>query len=244
MELRNRHIVLTGGTSGIGFELAHLLACENRLTVIGRWSERAARLCDELPEIAFVDADLADPGLLANPALQALAAGPIDGLINCAAIQLTPWLTSADFEPQSIRREIAVNLTAPCELCALFLPALLRAGPDPFILNVNSGLALIPKPDSAVYCASKAALDAFSRALRMQLETTPVSVFQAFLPLVDTPMTRERSGRKLDPLSAAIGILDGIEREKETHDIGKVALLRLLTRLSPRLAQGIMRRGP
>jgi short-subunit dehydrogenase involved in D-alanine esterification of teichoic acids len=197
-----------------------------------------------LPEIEFVEADLGNPGLLANPALKALAAGPVDGLINCAAIQLTPWMTSTDFDPQSIRREIAVNLAAPCELCALFLPALIRAGPEAFILNVNSGLALVPKPASAVYCASKAALDAFSRSLRMQLEGTPVSVFQVFLPLVDTPMTTERGGGKMDALSAAIDILDGIEREIETHDIGKVTLLRLLARLSPRLAQKVMRRAP
>ena len=145
--------------------------------------------------------------------------------------------------PSSIRREIAVNFAAPCELVALFLPALLAAH-HPFVLNVNSGLALVPKPGSAVYCATKAALDAFSRSLRMQLEGTPVRVLQAFLPLVDTPMTQERGGGKRVARSVAIDILDGVESEILDHDIDKVSMLRLLARLSPRLAQRVMRRSP
>ena len=77
--------------------------------------------------------------------------------------------------PSSIRREIAVNFAAPCELVALFLPALLAAH-HPFVLNVNSGLALVPKPGSAVYCATKAAVISLTQSAGLNLVKHGINV--------------------------------------------------------------------
>jgi uncharacterized oxidoreductase len=243
MELSNRHIVVTGGTSGIGRELVRQLHAGNRLAVVARNAGRLDELRSELPGVLTFQADLARPGEVEAAARWAdEALGRIDVLINNAAVQHTPRLTDPDFEADSIGEEVAVNFTALCTLTARLLPAMQHSGPAA-ILNVNSGLALAPKTTSAVYCATKSAMDGFSRSLRYQLEGTNVRVLQAFLPLVDTGMTTGRGKGKLSADFAARQIILGLAREIRDHDIGKVRILRAVLRLSPVLGRRIMKRA-
>ena len=236
MLLTNRHIVLTGATSGIGREIATMLAPGNRLLLLGR--RRPPDAC--LAKHDFIEADLSDRGSVAR-AVSSIRRGnaPVDGLINCAAVQYTPRLDADDFDADMVGREVAINFVAPVLLAAGLLAPLRRAD-HPFILNINSGLALEPKAQSAVYCATKAALDNFSRGLRAQLQDGPVRVLQAFLPVVDTPMTEGRGRDKMSANDAARAILDGVARGIADHDIGKVRWLRQIKRLSPSLASRIM----
>ena len=111
------------------------------------------------------------------------------------------------------------------------------------IVNINSGLALAPKTESAVYCATKAALNTFSQSLGYQLEETNVTVKQAFLPLGDTAMTKGRGSGKLPPDKVAADIIDGMASNRTSIDIGKVKALRLIQRVAPGLAASIMRRS-
>jgi uncharacterized oxidoreductase len=243
MKLVDKTIVLTGGSSGIGLELARVLAKRNRLIVLASRPDLDARMREVNPSIHAVGCDLAQGPDIAAAVRTLLATYQhIDILINNAAVQFLPRFTDEGFDAASIEREIGINLTAPCCLIAGLLPALLK--PDrSFIMNVNSGLALAPKTSSAVYCASKAALAAFSLSLGYQLETTNVRVLQAFLPLVDTPMTKGRGAGKLSPLEAAEGILEGLARERPVTDLGKVRWLRLLLRLAPSFAHALMKKA-
>ncbi|MEL7449936.1 MAG: SDR family NAD(P)-dependent oxidoreductase [Pseudomonadota bacterium] len=243
MILKRRNIVLTGGTSGIGRDLVRLLHADNQLLVVARNQTRLDELSAAFPGIATFRADLAKPADVEAAAAAAHNCfDSLDLVINNAALQFTPTFVDPDFSYASIQQEIAVNFTAVCGLTALLLPALTH-GREAAILNVNSGLALVPKTQSAVYCATKAAVDNFSRALRNQLEDTQVKVFQAFMPLVDTPMTEGRGDGKLSAEEAATAILRGVERGIEDHDIGKVRVLRLLSRLAPGIARKIMKRA-
>ena len=155
-------------------------------------------------------------------------------------MQYTPTFIDPDFSVETIDREIAVNLTSVCTLTARLLPALRHNRPAA-IVNVNSGLALMPKTTSAVYCATKAAVNVFSQSLRHQLEETNVKVLQTFMPLVDTAMTAGRGRDKISARDAAAAMIDGIERDVEDHDIGKVRLLRPMTRFLPSVARRIMK---
>ena len=241
MKLEGLNIVLTGGTSGIGYELVRRLHPRNRLAVIARSEERLAGLAAEFPGILIVRADLADREQVAAAAAEVTAQfGEIDLLINNAAVQYTPTFIDPDFSVETIDREIAVNLTSVCTLTARLLPALRHNRPAA-IVNVNSGLALMPKTTSAVYCATKAAVNVFSQSLRHQLEETNVKVLQTFMPLVDTAMTAGRGRDKISARDAAAAMIDGIERDVEDHDIGKVRLLRPMTRFLPSVARRIMK---
>ena len=109
------------------------------------------------------------------------------------------------------------------------------------IVNLNSALALVPKASSAIYCATKAALNNFSQSLRYQFEGTAVGVQQAFLPLVDTKMTSGRGKRKISASAAALDIIAGIERGSRDFDIGMTRLLRVLLAIAPFAAKKLLK---
>ncbi|MDA8870926.1 SDR family NAD(P)-dependent oxidoreductase [Rhizobiaceae bacterium] len=239
MRLQSKTILLTGATSGIGRNLVDRLPPSNRIIAVGRDGDRAATLRRLCPDLTFIACDLAVRADVNALAANVLASSPIDGFIHCAAVQNTSHLTDPAFDLDATYDEVSTNFTAFVHLTAMLLPTLV-AREETFVLAVNSGLGLVPKRSSAVYCATKGALDIFCQSLRAQLRDTPVAVMQAFLPLVDTPMTEGRGTGKLSPDDAAARIIDGIERGVADHDIGKVKLLRALRRASPSFARRIM----
>lgn len=243
MKLSGKNIVLTGGTTGIGREMVKGLHNDNQLLVIASNQSRLDALAAEYPDIKTHCVDLGSVTQVdaaANAAKSAFS--EIDVLINNAAIQFTPRFTDDDFDVNSIEREIAINFTAICRLTSHVLPEL-KASKDSAVLNVNSGLALAPKTTSAVYCASKAALENFSRSLRYQLEGTSVTVLQAFLPLVETPMTAGRGSGKMAASDAAAAILSGLQNKTPENYIGKSKLLAVLMRIVPSVARNIMKKS-
>ncbi|MBQ4862409.1 SDR family NAD(P)-dependent oxidoreductase [Pseudoalteromonas sp. MMG013] len=244
MKLTNKTIVITGGTSGIGYQMVKHLHVENTILVIARQSERLDKLLAEFPTIELYPCDLSKPATYEKVAdTLTRTHRRIDILINNAAIQNTPTYLADDFNYDAIAPEINLNFTAICALSYLLLPSLLNNGKTAFITNINSGLGLVPKTNSAVYCATKAAMDMFSQSLNYQLEETNVKVIQAFLPLVDTPMTEGRGKAKITSIKAATDILAGIEKEIVVNDLGKVKLLRLLLLIAPFIAKKILKGG-
>ena len=242
MELTGKHIVITGGTSGIGREVVRRLHAGNRLAVIARDPDKLATLATEHEGIVTVRADLARLEDVERAAAEVgRAFDRVDVLINNAAVQHTPAFIDDDFRYETIAEEITLNFTAVCALTSLLLPALKHGGPAA-VVNVNSGLALAPKTGSAVYCATKGAMDIFSRSLRYQLEDTNIRVLQAFMPLVDTAMTAGRGSGKLSADDAAAQMIQGIEKDIDDLDIGKVKILRVLMRIAPALGRRVMRR--
>ncbi len=241
MELKHRNILITGGTKGIGRELVRLLHPENRLLVLASDGERLSGLSDEFDRVLVHRVDLSDVEQLRKASDELVSTlGGIDLLVNNAAVQCTPTFLDDDFDIGSIEREIAINFTAVCTLTAQLLPVLLQ-GPGSMVLNINSGLALAPKTSSAVYCATKAALDSFTRSLRYQLEGTGIAVAQAFLPLVDTAMTAGRGSGKLSAEAAAADIIRGVEEGIDDNYVGKARLLAAIMRLSPATGRKIMK---
>jgi uncharacterized oxidoreductase len=241
MEIQNKHVVITGGASGIGLELVRQLAPDNHMSIIARPSSGLCDLRRTFPDVAVYEADLSDLKAVERAAdALASACGPIDLLINNAAVQNTPRFTDTDFRYESIQREIDVNFTSVCALVHLLLPNLMQSR-KALIVNVNSGLALAPKADSAVYCATKGALNIFSQSLAYQLEGSTVGVKQVFLPLVDTAMTKGRGRGKLPPEVAARDIIEGLSSSRTNIDIGKVKVLRLIQRIAPSVANRIMK---
>ncbi len=239
---KDKTTVITGGTSGIGYQMVRLLSPYNTVLVIARSGERLDTLKKEFPAIQTYEADLSKPIQYEALADHILQSHPkIDVLINNAAIQHCPELLDDDFTYESISYEINLNFTSICALSYLLLPALLNKQSESVIANINSGLALAPKTGSAIYCATKSAMNSFSQSLGYQFENTNIRVTQAFLPLVDTPMTQGRGKGKISSDRAAMDIILGIEKGVSMNDIGKVKVLRYLVNLAPSLARKIMR---
>lgn len=243
MSIENKRIAITGGASGIGLELVKNLYTNNQLIVIARPSAGLEKLRTDFPDVEIIEADFADLHSVEQAADQIVKSNqPIDILINNAAVQYTPTFLDDDFRYDSIRREIDVNFTSVCSLIYLTLPALLKESPSS-IVNINSGLALVPKTTSAIYCATKGALNIFSQSLNHQLEDTNIKVQQVFLPLVATAMTAGRGSGKIPVEQATADIIKGIAKGKADINVGKVPLLRLINRIAPGIARKIMKRG-
>jgi len=164
-------------------------------------------------------------------------------LVNNAATQ-TPVDALQPVEWRTLEDELHLNLHAPIHLAHLLLPSLVvrrPEAPEAAIVNITSGLALAPKAASAPYCASKAALRSYSKALRWQLRETPVRVVEVLPPLVRTPMTAGRNEGAMAPAACAEQIVGGIRKGRDEIYVGKSQLLRVAMRVSPAIGERIMR---
>lgn len=243
MKLNHRDIVITGGTSGIGYELVRRLAPVNRrVIVLGRDPARLEWVRALSDNIITYPCSLADHEDIERTLSGILAEYPqISVVINNAAVQATPGFLDEQFCYDSIDSQIAVNLSAPIKICAQLLKPMLKLDQPCAIVNISSGLAIFPKKSSAVYCATKAGIHNFSQSLRYQLEHSEIRVFEALLPLVDTPMTAGR-GRGKMPVEHAVGsIIKGIEAERYEMYIGKARFIPLLARIMPSLIARILK---
>lgn len=242
MELQGKNIVITGGTSGIGRCLVDKLANENQVIVISRNLEKLEALATEFPSLKYYQCNLADLEQLEEVCQSLLKDFPrIDILVNNAGIQYTPVFLSDDFNRHTIEEEITVNFTSICYITHALLPSLLADERRAIILNVNSALGFYPKTSSAVYCATKGAMNILTLSLSYQFEKTNVKVLQAVMPIVDTPMTAGRGSGKMSAEKAAEAIISGIKKEIPEHFIGKSKLLMLIGRISQTIARGILK---
>jgi uncharacterized oxidoreductase len=243
MKLQNKKIVITGGTSGIGLEMTKQLSENNTILVIARQQGPLKRLKEKCESVVTYQADLSNLKEVEAVADRIVKEHEsIDVLINNAAVQYTPSFLDDDFSYDTIKREIDINFTSVCSLIYLLLPSLIKDSRS-LILNLNSGLGLAPKTSSAIYCGTKGALNIFSQSLGYQLEKTNIRVLQAFMPLVDTPMTKGRGTGKITVYKAVEELITGLKKETVDIDVGKVKLLRILMRVWPGLAKNILKRG-
>lgn len=237
-------IVVTGASSGIGFQLARLLAERgNRVIAIGRDEDRLAGLAQLSDRIAPRAFDLTRTEAIDSFAAELLARHPdIDGLINNAAIQRERRMDDTHYAADDTLEEIAINLAAPILMTRALLPHL-QARSRAVIVNINSALGFVPKRTAAVYSATKAGLRLFSAGLRVQLQGSNVRVIDAVMPLVDTPMTAGRGSGKISAATAATAIADRLWTGPDQLYVGKTRALRLILRVAPSLAAAIVQRN-
>lgn len=245
MKLHNRTVLITGGTSGIGLSIVKKLAPNSKaIAVIARNTSKLEDLRNTTPHLFTYCCNLANKTELKATINHIVEQHPdISVVINNAGTQNTPTFLDEDFDPNDIEHEIATNLSAPIQICAHTLATLLNLDTTAIIVNVTSGLGIYPKKNSAVYCATKAGLRNFTQSLRYQLENTHISVIDAILPLVDTPMTEGRGTGKISADQAATEIINGIELGKTEIYVGKTRWMPWLSRISPSLMAAIMKAG-
>jgi short-subunit dehydrogenase len=185
----DRTIVITGASAGIGAAAARRFAAEGgRVVLAARGRADLERVAAEITSAGgtalVVPTDVADfksAQALLERAAQAY--GGIDVLVNNAGAQARG---PVEIHPAEVLAHVVtVNLTAPIVLSRLALPYL-RASQAPAIVNVASLAGRIPVPEEAVYCATKAALRAFSFALADELAEHGIKVAVVSPGPVDT----------------------------------------------------------
>src|SRR6202162_5613211 len=239
MKLEKRTVLITGGTSGIGLELAkQLLQRGNTVIVTGRDQEKLDAAKRAMPGIHTFKSDVSDPAAIAALHTSVLAQFPaLDTLINKAGVMRNLNL-SQPRDLNDVTREIEINLNGPVRMVQQFLPHL-KTRKGALIVNVSSGLAFIPFPASPVYCATKAAIHSYTQSLRVQLDGTGVTVIELAPPAVETPLLRgefaeEMKGQKgMDVKVLAARAIAGIESGNFEIRPGLSNVLKAMSRIAP-----------
>ncbi len=242
MKLTANTILITGGSSGIGYELTkQFYQLGNKLIITGRNEDRLNKVKLEFPEIHVFRGDISNPTDLDSLLLYLEQEHKdLNVIINNAGIQYNYEFMDTQDIIHKINYEVQVNLIGPMKLIALCLPLLERQNHSA-IVNISSGLGLVPKRSAPVYCGTKAGLHIFTKALRYQLEASNIKVFEVIPPLVDTPMTKGRGKNKMTAAQLVAEFLKAVEKDRSEVNIGKVKILRMLNRIAPRLAENILK---
>ncbi len=170
-----RSALVTGASSGIGWEFARELAARGAdVTVVARRTERLEQLAAELSgvKVEVITADLStDDGIAAVE--QRLAADPVELLVNNAGIA-----TAGPFAEQprdAEAGEVVVNVVALHRLTHAAIAAMVRAGRGG-VINVASLAGDQPLRGFATYSATKAFVIQFSEALHAEVKRSGVHV--------------------------------------------------------------------
>lgn len=239
MDVNGKTVLLTGGSAGIGREMARQLKAKGASVILtGRDPARLDAMAGEGFETLAADLSSA---VGVDALVDALGDRPIDILINNAGLGVAHDVRNAMPDPDAADGVLYANLSAPVRLVTALLPRL-RKRPEAAIINVTSGLAIAPNTASSVYCASKAGLRSFTMSLRAQLAGEPIHVIEALPPVVDTQMTADRKTSKMPPQECARQILAALDRNHPEANVGMVKILRAVYSLSPALARRVMLR--
>lgn len=167
--------LVTGASSGIGAAIARELHRRGRhVVLVARRAELLEQLAGELgPRVSVLPTDLSRRADRATLPQRVSEAGlDIHTVVNNAGLTTVGRQHRAD--PDAELNVIEVDVAAVVDLCTRFLPGMVERGRGA-VLNVASVGAFGPLPGQAVYCAAKAFVLSYTRALRVELDGTGVT---------------------------------------------------------------------
>jgi short-subunit dehydrogenase len=221
MEYRERVVIVTGASSGIGREVAIDFARRGAAVVL------AARRADRLAEVTAdceaaggnavgVTGDVAADGFVESLVARALERfGRLDVVVNNAGVSKHKQFF--DVTAEDVEYTLRVNLIAPARLIVAALPAMLRQG-EGWLVNVSSMAGKLPPPREAVYAASKFGLTGLTEGLWLDLAGSNVHATVVHVGPIDTEIWEKTDeptayrGRKLPPAAVSCAIFRAIER--------------------------------
>lgn len=204
MRMTGSTILITGGGSGIGRELAlRFNALGNTVIVAGRRKEALEEVVAGRDCMHAVNLDIEDPEAITAFARRITAEHSfLNILINNAGIMRREDLTTRR-DLRDADETISTNLLGPIRLTNALVDHL-AAQPNAAIVNVSSGLAFAPLSGTPTYNATKAAIHSYTVSLREQLKNR-VEVIELAPPAVRTELTPGQSTREgYMPLDAFI----------------------------------------
>jgi len=239
MELTKNTILITGGTSGFGFEFAkQLLKLGNTVIITGRNEPNLEETKKLLPEIHTFQSDVSDIKSIEELFGKVTQQFPaLNMLINNAGEMRKINLHDTSIDLNNITREIDINLSGPIRMVQQFLP-FLKTKKSASILNVTSGLSLIPFPISPIYGATKSGLRSYTKSLRVQLKNTSVKVFELVAPGANTPLNDKFAGdvdsKSLMAADKVIATaIKGMQKDKLEIYPGIAKVISIFSRLAP-----------
>ncbi|MGO4260489.1 SDR family oxidoreductase [Lysobacter sp. TAB13] len=192
-KVRNKVVVITGGSSGIGLATAEKVAAAGAVTVIvARGEAELFKARDEMKalggKVFAYTADLADMADCDRLVKQVLADhGHVDILVNNAGRSIRRSIELSYDRFHDFERTMQLNYFGSLRLIMGFMPKMTERRKG-HIINISSIGVLANSPRFSAYVASKAALDAWSRCAQGELSGKGISFTTINMPLVKTPM--------------------------------------------------------
>ena len=248
MYMINNTILITGGASGIGYELAHQLCENNTVIITGRNQEKLDKAKSNLKNVHTFQCDVSNPQEIINLYEAVSQQFPeLNILINNAGIMKKIDLQQ-EIDLLTLTQEIDTNVNGVIRMCTQFIP-LLKQQKMAAILNVSSALAFVPFVSTPVYCATKAALHSYTQSLRVQLRNTKVKVFELAPPAIETPLINEFDASEQEGMAImnvtklAKLAIEGITCDKEEIRPGQSNLLKMMSRIAPSFALNMLNKA-
>lgn len=192
-ELKNKTVLITGASSGIGKELVYLLAdADIHLILIARREDLLYAIQQDLhskkAEVLILPADLRDEAQM-EKVVQKLISLPygLDVVVSNAGLSINRSIYQSLDRYHDFTRTMAINYFAPVRLLLSVIPLLEKN--NGHIVNVSTiNTLMAPMPHWAAYQSSKAAFDTWLRSAAPELRKHGITASTVYLPLVKTPM--------------------------------------------------------
>jgi short-subunit dehydrogenase len=251
-DFAGRVAIVTGASSGIGAATARALARRGAIVVgVARREDRLRALAEacrrDAPAASWLAGDLGERAFAERVVPDTLARhGRLDVLVNNAALAKHKHVCRLDGD--EVERVLRVNFLAAVTTTRAAIPAMLARGGGT-IVNVSSVAAHIVPPREAVYAASKAALDAFTEGLWLDLAGSGIHVALVRPGPIDTEIWDKQDepnayrGRKYPADRVADTIIETIVRRVDERTVPRWSPPLLVARLLRIVAPGLLRRG-
>ena len=244
MQIHGKTVLITGGGGGIGSALGREFKSYGcRVMLCDKNADTLSKIEAALPGIHAVPCDVTDDAAIDRLKDEVERTfGGLDILINNAAASLDYSFVRDEAALEKAALEIATNFRAPLRLIKLFMPLLARA-PEAAIVNVTSDLAYIPLSRKPTYTAMKAALHAFSVALRDDLEESTIRVFEVQPPPVNVGRKRDYYfglGLQILPSVFAPAVVQSIRHDVFEIRIGQSQFTYWMSRICPAYLRRMM----
>jgi len=228
MNITNNTILITGGGSGIGLEIAKALSPNNTVIITGRNKEKLDAAAKSLENVSTIQADItseSDVNRLVEEIKNTF--GSLNILINNAGHAYAYTLSENSDSYNKAVAEFATNYFAPIRLTEKLLP-LLKLQTEAAIVNVSSIVAFVPGANVPTYSDSKAALHSYTQLLRYELaKNSGVKVFELMPPLVNTDFSEEIGGREngIPASDVANDLIKGLQEDVYEIRVGNTEVI-------------------
>lgn len=221
MKTNGNTILITGGSAGIGFELAKQFSqLGNKVLITGRNAARLKEAADQLENVVPIAGDVTSSESTDQLVAKIKEQYPeLNMVINNAGYADVYELDANADAATKASREMETNYLSIVSLNEKLLPTLLQ-NENASVVNITSIVAYYPQKMLPTYTASKAALKAYTDVLRETFEDR-LNVFELIPPLVNTDFSKEIGGENgIPPKEVADELFLALEKNQWLVPVG------------------------
>jgi len=247
MKTTQNTILITGGSAGIGFEMARQFSEQgNHVIILGRNEERLKQAAAKLRNVTAIVCDVTRESDVDALVSRITKEYPnLNVLINNAGSVAVYKLGANANAFENASEEMLTNYLSVIGLTEKLLP-LLADQKEAAIVNVSSIVAFAPGINMPTYSASKAALHSYTQSLRFTLEKadSAIKVFELMPPLVNTDFSQAIGGANgIPPADVAAHLLSAMDKNEYEIHVGGTANIYQLFLSSPAQAMAALNQG-